>query len=77
MHSRLNVVLYCRGSLLTRVCPATQGQYIFVHEALCDYTVSGDTSIDASSFKEAVERLRAPDGVRGISGFDFQFQVCQ
>ena len=71
------MLLYRRTSVLICVCPATQGQYIFVHEALCDYTVSGDTSIDASSFKETVERLREPDSVRGISGFDFQFQVCQ
>jgi hypothetical protein len=45
-----------------------------VHEALCDYTISGDTSIDTNSFIETVHKLKNPTNA-GVTGFDVQFEV--
>ena len=52
----------------------TQDQYIFIHDAILESVVCGDTQIEASSLRVAMRKLkeRSP---QGGSGFLQQFSV--
>ena len=59
-------------------CPyslCVQEQYIFVHDLMCDYVGSGDTSVAAHALEETVAKLTLPAVDDGIIGFEQQFGV--
>ena len=53
----------------------TQDQYVFIHDALCDYITCGDTSVLAYELRTALHSLQKVDDM-GQSGFRRQFEVC-
>lgn len=58
---------------LCTVC--LQEQYIFVHDLMCDYVSSGNTSVEAHTLGETVDKLTQPVSEDGATGFEEQFRV--
>lgn len=52
-----------------------QEQYIFVHDLLCDYVSSGDTSVSIHVVSASVDKLSKPVTEDGPTGFEEQFNV--
>ena len=52
-----------------------QEQYEFVHEAVCDFAMSGKTYIDATDFGLVVAKLKESNGKEGYTAIEEQFQV--
>ena len=53
-----------------------QNQYAFVHDAVLEALICGDTRIPASELHQAVQRLKQKDEANeGKTGFEQQFEV--
>lgn len=52
-----------------------QDQYVFIHDALFDHIVCGDTSIPASSLKTALHDLTLVDPKKGVSDLHLEYEV--
>ena len=55
-----------------------QDQYAFIHDAVLETVICGDTQIPASDIQRALHQLKKPDkNFDGpeMTGFDKQFQV--
>ena len=53
----------------------TQDQYAFIHDAVLEWLICGDTKIPAGEMKRAMERLSQKEAQTGQSGYDTQFKV--
>ena len=55
-----------------------QVQYIFIHDALDELLLCGDTEIAAIDIRIVIGKLTAPVDVQNINiiGFSKQFEVC-
>ena len=53
----------------------TQHQYAFIHDAVLEWLICGDTKIPAREMKRAMERLSQVKEQTGQNGYDTQFQV--
>jgi len=56
-------------------CP-NQEQYVFIHDAVLESLICGDTQIPASGLVGAIEKLKKRDSETGSTGFETQFHVC-
>ena len=54
--------------------PHTQGQYVFLHDAILEGYTSGDTEIVVGKLAKRMTKLEAVDN-EGISGFRKEFEV--
>ena len=54
----------------------TQDQYVFIHDAVLESVVCGDTQIPASGLSSAIEQLKQMDSETGKTGFQTQLHVC-
>ena len=54
--------------------PYTQGQYVFLHDAILEGYTSGDTEIVVGKLAKRMTELEAMDD-EGISGFRKEFEV--
>ena len=55
-----------------------QDQYAFIHDAVLEALICGDTRIPASDLRQLVERLTLTDEENGgKTGFEQQFQVIR
>lgn len=54
--------------------PYTQGQYVFLHDAILEGYTSGDTEIVVGKLTKRMTELEAMDD-EGISGFRKEFEV--
>ena len=55
-----------------------QDQYAFIHDAVLETLICGDTQIPASDIRRALDRLKKTDkNFDGMTGFHKQFQVQQ
>ena len=55
-----------------------QDQYAFIHDAVLETLICGDTQIPASDVRRSLDRLRKADkNFEGMTGFHNQFQVQQ
>lgn len=52
-----------------------QEQYEFVHEAVCDFAMCGNTHIEATRFGDALAKLRDYSEEGCTTNFEEQFQV--
>ena len=52
----------------------TQDQYIFIHDAILESVMCGDTQTNASEFRAALHTLKSRTQSRG-TGFEHQFGV--
>ena len=52
-----------------------QEQYDFVHDAVCDFAMSGGTYIDAVEFGSVLAKLKEGSGKNGYTAIEEQFQV--
>ncbi len=52
-----------------------QDQYMFVHNAVLESLVCGNTQIFIHEMQQAMENLQRWDSKTGLSGFQTQFQV--
>ena len=53
----------------------TQEQFIFIHDAILEELVCGDTQIDASGFRAAMDDLSQQHVLTNTTGFEKQFKV--
>ena len=51
-----------------------QAQYVFIHDALSELIICGDTEIGAANLRIAINRLCKPDKDK-VTKFQRQFQV--
>ena len=63
-------------SCLSDCDPPTQDQYVFIHDAVLESLICGDTQIPASGLSSAIEKLKEKDRESGRTGFETQFHVC-
>ena len=54
---------------------ATQEQFIFIHDAILEELVCGETQIDASGFTAAMDDLSQQHILTNTTGFEKQFKV--
>ena len=54
----------------------TDAQYVFIHDALLEDTLSGDTEVSAELLQQHMEKLQAVD-TDGEDGYKREFQVNQ
>jgi len=52
-----------------------QEQYVFIHDAVLESLICGDTQIPASGLIGAIEKLKQKDSETGRTGFETQFHV--
>ena len=52
-----------------------QDQYVFIHDALCDYLTCGDTSVPAHKLKAAIATFMRVNKKTKMTGFQEQFDV--
>ena len=52
-----------------------QDQYVFIHDALCDYMTCGDTSVPAHELKAAIATFMRVNKNTKMTGFQEQFDV--
>ena len=53
-----------------------QEQYAFIHDAVLETLICGDSQIPASDIRRALDQLKKADKkFNGLTGFDKQFQV--
>ena len=52
-----------------------QEQYVFIHDALCDYITCGDTSVPAHELKAVIATFTSVDEDTKCTGFQKQFAV--
>ena len=52
-----------------------QDQYVFIHDALCDYITCGDTSVPAHELKAAIATFMRVNKNTKMTGFQEQFDV--
>ena len=53
-----------------------QEQYAFIHDAVLEMLICGDSQIPASDLRRALDQLRKADKkFDGLTGFEKQFQV--
>ena len=52
-----------------------QDQYVFIHDALCDYITCGDTSVPAHKLKAAIATFMRVNKKTKMTGFQEQFDV--
>ena len=57
------------------ICELPQEQYAFIHDALCDYLMCGDTSVAAHELRMEIQSLHQADAKTRKSGFQQQFEV--
>ena len=50
-------------------------QYAFIHDAVLEWLICGDTKIPAGEMKRAMERLLQKEIHTGENGYDTQFKV--
>ena len=48
---------------------------MFIHDALCEHIVCGDTEIAVPNLRTTINRLRKQAEGKLLSGFEHQFQV--
>jgi len=48
---------------------------VFIHDALCELIICGDTEIAAPNLRIAINRLHKQAEGKVVSGFEHQFQV--
>jgi len=53
-----------------------QEQYVFIHDAVLESLICGNTQIPASGLIGAVDKLKQKDSETGRTGFETQFHVC-
>ena len=53
----------------------TKDQYAFIHDAVLEWLICGDTKISAGEMKRAMERLAQRDIQTEENGYDTQFKV--
>ena len=59
-------------------CSLWQDQYAFIHDAVLEALICGDTRIPASDLRQAVERLtQTNEESGGKTGFEQEFQVIR
>ena len=56
--------------------PVIQEQYVFIHDAVLESLICGDTQIPASGLIGAIDKLKQKDSETGRTGFETQFHVC-
>ena len=49
---------------------------MFIHDAVLESLICGDTQITASGLLGATEKLKEKDSETGRTGFETQFHVC-
>ena len=55
----------------------TQTQYIFIHDALSEFIMYGQTEIAATDIRKVINELNLQhDPCSASTGFEHQFQVC-
>ena len=69
----------CVQRMLCQSCiqlafPITQGQYIFVYDAVRELLLLGDTTIKASEMRRVIAQLKSKSGGKG-TGYQQQFAV--
>ena len=52
-----------------------QGQYVFIHDALNELIMCGETEIAATNLRTAINHLSTQTEGKEITGFEHQFQV--
>ena len=52
-----------------------QEQYVFIHDAVLESLICGDTQIPASGLIGAIDKLKQKDSETGRTGFETQFHV--
>ena len=52
-----------------------QDQYEFIHHALSELVVCGETEVAASSLRESIDRLHVQEDDNETTGFQKHFQV--
>ena len=52
-----------------------QDQYTFIHDAVLEGLICGNTQIPAPDFKRAMARLEKADNKTQLSGYEIQFNV--
>ena len=58
------------------ILSVTQAQYIFIHDALREFILCGQTEIPAADIRSIIGKLNMQkDPCSASSGFDHQFQV--
>ena len=51
-------------------------QYVFIHDAVLETLICGDTQVPASDLRRSIDQLKnTKKSLDGKSGFDRQFQV--
>ena len=61
-------------SCIQLASPITQGQYIFVYDAVRELLLLGDTTIKASEMRRVIAQLKSKSGGKG-TGYQQQFAV--
>ena len=72
--SNLPCTCTCTSYTSTQMDVHTQDQYIFIHDAILESVMCGDTQINASEFKAALHTLKSRTQ-SGETGFEHQFGV--
>ena len=53
-----------------------QTQYVFIHDALSELVVCGETEMTAAELRTKMSKLKK-HGVSGVTGYQKQFQVSK
>lgn len=53
-----------------------QDQYGFIHDAVLESLICGETQIPAQNLPKAMKQLESIDPKSGKSGYEVQFEVC-
>lgn len=56
-------------------CISTQEQYSFIHDAVLEWIICGDTQVPAGEMKRAMKRMAEKNKETGKTAFEKQFQV--
>ena len=66
-------MLYKHTHTHTHTHNLVQDQYVFIHDAILERVVCGDTQIEASNLRMAIMKLK--EGIPGESSYHQQFSV--
>ena len=54
----------------------TEDQYIFIHDALLEAVMSGNTEIPARNLYAHIQKLTQPEPGETVTGMELEFKVC-
>ena len=61
--------------MLYSVCMSLQEQYVFVHDAVLEFVVCGDTQIVAADLRKVLSKLGRRKPHTQLTGYTLQFRV--